>query len=65
MRNFFLSVWLLYPARKVAGQVGANITQGIYKNMVHIATNILPIQRMSLKKQHLIKGILEQIKMKH
>jgi hypothetical protein len=58
-------VCLLYPARKAAGQVGTHITQVIYKNMVHIATNMLPIQRLSLIKQHLIKGIMEQIKMKH
>jgi hypothetical protein len=38
----FLSVCLLYPGRKAAGQVGTHITQGIYKNMVHIATNMLP-----------------------
>jgi hypothetical protein len=62
---YFLSVCLLYPVSKVAGQVVTHITQGIYKNMVHIATNMLSIQRLSLIKQHLIKGILEQIKMKH
>ncbi len=29
-----------YSTRRAAGQVGTHITQGIYNNMAHLATNM-------------------------